>query len=126
VFILKFFLLFFISGVVVVCSEGLQKHVDYTSHTHNINDSSENTGKSIHFLKTPNDRKIDMDRLLFENILLQHIMLEYVRCIVIKLCLCSNNSMCETACEPVAVGRLCIKWFGGQKGGSATAACVED
>jgi len=28
----------------VVCSEGLQKHVDYTSHTHNISDSSENTG----------------------------------------------------------------------------------
>jgi len=58
----------------VVCSEGLQKHVDYTSY--NI---SENTGKSIHFLETPNERKIDMDMLLFENILLWHIMLECVR-----------------------------------------------
>jgi len=61
-----------------VCSEGIQMHVDYTSHTHNISDSSENTGQSIHFLETPDERKIDMG-MLFEDILLRCIMLEFVR-----------------------------------------------
>jgi len=54
-------------------------HVDYTSHKHNISDSSENTGQSIHFLEMPNERKIDTDVLLFEDFLLQCIILEYVR-----------------------------------------------
>ena len=53
----------------MACSEGIQKHVDYTFRTHNISDSSENTGESIHFLETPNERKIDTDVLLFENVL---------------------------------------------------------
>jgi len=46
-----------------MCSEVIQMHVDYTSHTHNISDSSENTGQSIHFLETPEERKIDTDML---------------------------------------------------------------
>jgi len=54
-------------------------HVDYTSHTCNISDSSENTGQSMHFLETPNERKIDVDMLLFEDILLWCIILEFVR-----------------------------------------------
>jgi hypothetical protein len=52
-----------------MCGEAIQMHVDYTSHTHNISDISENTVQSIHFLETPNERKIDADVLLFENIL---------------------------------------------------------
>ena len=63
----------------MACSKGLQKHMDSTSHTHNISDSSENTVKSIYFLEVPNERKIDTDMLLFENILLRCIILEYVR-----------------------------------------------
>jgi hypothetical protein len=63
----------------VVCSEGIQKHVGCTSHTHNISDSNENTGQSIHFLETQNEREINTDMLLFENILLQQIILGCVR-----------------------------------------------
>jgi hypothetical protein len=63
----------------VVCIEGIQMHVDYTFHTHNISDSSENTSQSIHFLSMPNDRKIDTNMLFFENILLRHIISECVR-----------------------------------------------
>jgi hypothetical protein len=44
VFILKYFI-FFISAAVVVCSEGIQMYVNYTAHTHNTSDSSENTSK---------------------------------------------------------------------------------
>jgi hypothetical protein len=78
VFMLKYFL-FFISGAVVMCSEGLQMHVDYTSHTHNISDSSENMGQSLIFLEAPNEKKIDVDVLFFENIFLRHIILECIR-----------------------------------------------
>ena len=63
----------------MVCSKGIQKHVDYASHTHNVSDPSENTGQSIHILETPNKRKMDTDALLLENILLRHIVLECVR-----------------------------------------------
>ena len=78
-FMLKYFPFFFISGAVVMCSEGLQMHVDYTCHTHNISDSSENTGQSLNFLETPNEKKVDADVLFCENILLRHIILECVR-----------------------------------------------
>ena len=47
VFILKYFLFFF-SGA-IVSSEGIQMYVDYTAHTHNISDSSENTSKVFRF-----------------------------------------------------------------------------
>jgi hypothetical protein len=60
----------------VACSEGIQMHVDYASHTHNIIDSSENTGQSINFLLKPNERAIVMDVSLFKIILLQRIILE--------------------------------------------------
>ena len=60
----------------VVYSEGTQMHVDYISHTHNIIDSSENTGQSIKFLVMPNEKAIIMDVSLFKNILLQWIILE--------------------------------------------------
>jgi hypothetical protein len=50
VFSLKYFL-FFISAAVVVCSEGIQKYVYYTAHTHNTSDSSEKNGKN-HMLMT--------------------------------------------------------------------------
>jgi hypothetical protein len=63
----------------VVCSEGIQMHMDYTSRTHNIIDSSENTSQSINFPLMPNERATVMDMSLFKNILLQQIILECVR-----------------------------------------------
>jgi hypothetical protein len=125
VFILKYFLSF-ISAAIVVCSESIQMYVDCTAHTHNTSDSSENTRKSIHFLITPNETAIITD-VMFENIILQWIILKCVRWKVIKLCLCSNWTVyVKHDMKRAAIGRMCVKLFGGQKGGVASGACCED
>jgi hypothetical protein len=77
VFILKYFLSI-ISAAIVVCSESIQMYVHYAAHTHNTIASSENTSKSIHFLITSNETAIITD-VMFENFLLQWIILKYVR-----------------------------------------------
>jgi hypothetical protein len=63
---------------IVVCSEGIQIHVDYTAYTYNTSDSGENTSRSIHFLITLNETAMIKD-VTFENIVLQWIILKCVK-----------------------------------------------
>jgi hypothetical protein len=62
----------------VVCSEGIQIHVDYTAYAYNISDSGENTSKSIYFLIMLNETAMIKD-VMFENIVLQWIILKCVK-----------------------------------------------
>jgi hypothetical protein len=75
------------------CCSGVQwrypMYVHYSAHTRITSDSSDNTSKSIHFLIMRNETLIITD-VVFENMLLQWIILKCVRWKVKKLCLCSN------------------------------------
>jgi hypothetical protein len=77
VFILKYFL-FFVSVAIVVCSEAIQIHVDYTAYAYNTSESGENTSRSIHFLVILNESAMIKD-VTSENLVLQWIMLKCVK-----------------------------------------------